>query len=101
MNIYQPEKDIVLAEILGEYLLVSLKNGERKRPDIRQINPTGAFIWKMFEQGNELRDIVKALREAYDLYDEAETEKDVFLFAEALCNAGYLRKTVMDENGGN
>lgn len=94
MNNYIVDNNTVITEIMGQYILVALKTADRKRPCIRQLNSTGAFIWKMLEQKKRMPEIVDAVCSRFDLNDTSKVEQDLRLFMKSLCDAGYL---IMDE----
>jgi len=71
------KSDYMLREIAGTWLVVPLGNRVVDFNGLITLSETGAFLWKLLQDGKENRDdLVKALLEEYDV-DRATAEADV------------------------
>lgn len=59
--------------------------GER----VFSLNETGAFMWRLLEQGATKEELLAALRQEYEV-DEAEARADIDAFLESLESMGVL-----------
>jgi hypothetical protein len=61
---------------------------------IRVINTTGLFIWKLCDNKNDLPTIVAALKEAFDGIPESEIETQVNDFLDDMKANGFIGKII-------
>ena len=87
---YHVRKEITLASVCGEYLLIATEKARKECPRVRLINETGARIWKMLEEESSLTDIIEEFREEYPETDKEQLRKDAERFIQCLAQAGYL-----------
>ena len=98
MIIYQCRPGIVLTEICGEYLLVAPQNLRYTCPYLKQINETGAFIWKNLMSGCSIEQLTNMLFDTYDLPDKETAKKEIDRYVKLLDENNYLvYKNVINE----
>ena len=90
MNNYQIHKDIVLEKICGTWMLVALASAQKDVPYTRQINETGAFIWKQLNEGSDLSTIKERLRQEYPNADPELINADVDSYIALLKKNRYI-----------
>ena len=78
----------VLKEIAGNNIVVEV-GGKVNFNGMITLNDTGAFLWKMLENGSEKEALTTALLDEYDVSPEKANE-DVALFIQKLEDAGVL-----------
>jgi hypothetical protein len=61
---------------------------------IRVLNATGLFIWKLCDGRHELPEMVAAMREAFDKVPEDEVTSQVTQFVEEMASSGFLGTVV-------
>lgn len=83
------EKDFVLREIAGEYIIVPTGNTALAFNGLITVNEVGLFLWKILEQGTTKEELLAKLMEEYDV-DEETADKDITEFLEELKNGGIL-----------
>ena len=66
----------IIREIAGMYVVVPTGREAMDFNGLMTINETAAFIWNIFKNGAEKREVVDAILEEYDV-DRASAEKDV------------------------
>ncbi len=81
---------IALVEIHGVSLLVADKEGRRTCPYVRQLNEIGAFIWKRIKEEKDCPEIVRSLRQEFDIPADCDLEADVEGFLQSLRESHYL-----------
>ncbi|TRZ95965.1 PqqD family protein [bacterium] len=84
-NKINPSSDIVLREEGEEAFLFNPASN-----NIKVLNNTGAFIWKLCDGKHSRDDIVNALTEEFNVPSQEEAEKDLAKFLETLQNGGFI-----------
>ena len=69
-------KDYLLREAAGEYLLIPLIDGQSQFNSIIKMNETGAFIWKGLEKGHTAEKIAADMAQEYNV-EPKQAECDV------------------------
>ncbi len=59
-----------LREVAGEYMVVSTGTEENSFNGVIMLNATGAFLWKLLENGAERDELIAKVLEEYEV-DEA------------------------------
>lgn len=81
---------VELLEIHGAYLLVADKAARKARCRyVRQINETGAFIWRLLAAGGSPEEAAAAIRREYDA-DDVDITAEVEAFIALLAKRRYL-----------
>ncbi len=75
-----------LRSVAGENMVVSVGNDPDAFKGVIMLNDTGAFLWKLLENGSEKDEMVKALITEYDI-DEETAVKAADSFIEQVTTA--------------
>ncbi len=75
-----------LRTVAGENMVVSAANDPDAFKGVIMLNDTGAFLWKLLENGSEKDEMVKALIAEYDI-DEETASKAADSFIEQVTTA--------------
>jgi len=74
------KNNFLLREIAGEFLLIPLGDSSKQFNSIITMNETGAFIWRLLENGMPVQEIAEALTKDYDVsLDKAVSDTDKFI----------------------
>lgn len=80
----------VLREVAGSFIVVAVGEAVKSFNGIINLNETGAFLWKILENGAERQDLIAKLLEEYDV-DEKTASKDVDIFINKLTEAKLVK----------
>ncbi len=83
------KNDFILKKIAGSYVVVPVRQQAVDFSGIIKLSDTGAFLWKLLEDGADREELVAKLLDEY-LVDEAKAEADVDRFIERLNEVGLL-----------
>ncbi len=83
------KKGLLLKEVAGNYIVVAVGNAVKLLSGAVTLNETGAFLWKMLENGAEKQELISALLGNYNV-DKNTAESDVNAFIEKLEKANLL-----------
>lgn len=90
------EKDFVLREIAGEYVIVPTGKTVLEFNGLITVNEAGVLIWKLLQKGVSFDEIVEEILREYDV-EESVVREDVLDFLDQLEKGGIL-VTDCDEN---
>lgn len=90
------EKDFVLREIAGEYVIVPTGKTVLEFNGLITVNEVGVLIWKLLQKGVSFDEIVEEILREYDV-EESVVREDVLDFLDQLEKGGIL-VTDCDEN---
>ena len=76
-KIYQKDPNIVSREILGETILVPIRQNVGDMESIYTLNETGALVWSLLDGELSLEEIRNQLVDKYDV-DEEDAAHDIF-----------------------
>ena len=79
----------ILRSVAGSNIVVAVGDEAASFDGIRTINETGAFLWKVIEQGTTQDALVDALVEEYEV-DRETAKEDVSEFVNLLINNGLI-----------
>ena len=82
-------KEFILREIAGEYILVPIGNTPLTFNGLITVNEVGAFIWNNIEKSSSEEDLLKLILDEYDVEEESAKE-DLFGFLGKLREAEIL-----------
>lgn len=82
-DVMKIEKEFVLREIAGEYILVPVGSTALELNGLITVNEVGVFIWKLLQNDVTLDDIVQAVLNEYDV-EESVARKDAADFLAVL-----------------
>ena len=80
----------LLREVTGNYLIMPLK-GELNFKKLMTLNETGAFLWRLLEQGATREMLLERMQEEYEV-DEQTASRDLDIFLEKLRSTGALHE---------
>lgn len=83
------KKDFLLKTIAGKSVVIPVRQQAVDFSGIIKLSDTGAFLWKILEQGAEKDELVAKLLDKY-LVDEETAAADVDRFINKLNEAGLL-----------
>lgn len=83
-------KEFVLREIAGDYILVPVGDTALEFNGLITLNEVGAFLWGKLQQDVELEQLVDAVLDEYDIDKETAT-RDAEEFVENLKKAGIIK----------
>lgn len=84
------KEGFILREVAGNSIVVAVGNAVKEFNGVINLNQTGAFLWKILQDGAEKEDLVKALLNEYEV-DEQTAKKDVDLFIGRLEQANLIK----------
>lgn len=84
------EKDFVLREIAGEYIIVPTGNTALNFNGLITVNEVGLFLWKILEKGTTEEELLAKTLEEYEI-DEETAKRDITEFLEELKSGGILK----------
>ena len=79
----------VLREVAGQAMVIATGEASKNFHGMIKLNSTGKEIWQGLQAGLSEAEIVKGIREKYDV-EEAKAEADVKDFVEKMKEAGFL-----------
>lgn len=83
------QKDFILREIAGDFVLVPTGNTAMEFNGLIAINEIGAFLWKNLQSEITREQLVQKVLEEYEI-DSETVKKDVDEFLSKLVNAGIV-----------
>ena len=83
------EKDFVLREIAGDYIIIPTGKTVLKFNGLITVNEVGVSIWKMLQEGVTLEQLVQGILDEYDV-DEKTAREDIQEFLDQLDKGGIL-----------
>lgn len=83
------KENFVLKEIAGSYMVVPVRTRAVDFSGIIKLSESGAFLWKILENGADREELVKALLDEYAV-DEATASADVDRFVSKLNEADLI-----------
>ena len=90
MMVYRRRKGVILAKICGEYLLVASREAREYCPYVNQVNETAALLWELLEKGAGMDELMKRLRERYEMPEDEAARRQVEDFLNILVKNGYV-----------
>lgn len=79
----------MLRQVAGNYIVIGVGAEAVDFNGMVTINETGAFLWKILENGADKEDLLSALMDEYDV-DEASAKKDITEFLQKLYDGKLL-----------
>lgn len=77
------EKEFILREIAGEYIIVPVGQAALEFNGMITLNETGAFLWKQLLNDVTKEQLLEAMRKEYDVSEE-EAGNDIEEFLQIL-----------------
>ena len=86
---YSLRSDVVLVTVLDESMLVTVNEMRGGVENMRSVNETGAYFWRLMEKGLSVEKIVAQAMRDYGIAEDVA--RPAFTrFLNDLCTAGYL-----------
>lgn len=82
------KEGFLLRETAGRFIVLPL-GGELDLGSLITLNETGAFLWRLLEEGKSRKELLEALLEDYDVTQE-RAEKDLDALLAKMEAAGLL-----------
>ncbi|MFQ7291541.1 MAG: PqqD family protein [Monoglobales bacterium] len=74
------KKGFMLRQTAGRNIVVAVGQASEEFNGLITLNETGAFLWKMLQEGTTYEDMLKALLDEYDVSEaDAKAGMDAFL----------------------
>lgn len=86
---YRLLPDVVLKSVCGEYLLVAAGSSRSRVGDLRPVNGTGAYFWRLLEQGMPAGEIVSRAERDFGI-SPGLARRAFSVFFRELARIGYL-----------
>ena len=83
------EKEFVLREIAGDYIIIPTGKTVLKFNGLITVNEVGASLWKMLQEEATMDELVQGILEEYDV-DEATAREDIHAALDCLDKGGVL-----------
>ena len=80
----------LLREVAGNYIVVAVGEAVKEFNGVINLNETGAFLWKILQEGATEEQLLNALLEEYEVEKEL-AEKDVKAFVAKLTEAKLIK----------
>ena len=87
---YQTRPGVVLAEIAGEFLLVSPVALWDTCPYMTQLNESSAFLWRLLERGATADELAAAASQAYELDSPEDAVEGIRGFLREMIDMNYV-----------
>ena len=85
------KEGFMLREVAGSYVVVAVGKRSEQFNGMVNLNETGAFLWKLVEQGASRDELLNSLLEAYEVERE-KAEKDVDKFISVLQQNNFVEE---------
>lgn len=82
-------EDYIIRQIAGEYIVVPTGKAAVKLNGLINLNETGAFLWKLLQEGASKEELLSGLLSEYDA-DEETAKADLEEFLDRLSAEGIL-----------
>ncbi len=79
----------ILREVAGSFIVVAVGEAVKDFNGVINLNETGAFLWKLLQDGNDEQGLTKALLDEYDV-EESVANTDAKNFIAKLTEAGLV-----------
>lgn len=74
------KEGFMLKQVCDEYMIVPVGAASVDFKSVIRLNETGAFLWKLLENGAEKADMLKDILDEYDVSEEiASADIDAFI----------------------
>lgn len=85
------KEGFMLREVAGSYVVVAVGKRSEQFNGMVNLNETGAFLWKLVEQGASRDELLNSLLEAYEVERE-KAEQDVDKFISVLQQNDFVEE---------
>lgn len=88
-------KEFVLREIAGDYIIIPIGSTALEFHGLITVNEVGVTLWKMLQEEVTMEDLVQGVLTEYDVEEEIARE-DIREFLDTLISGGILTKEEKD-----
>ena len=81
----------MLRNVAGKNIVVAVGDAAVDFDGLISLNETGAFLWKILENGADYDTLLTRFLEEYDI-DEATAKRDIDAFIKRALDEGFLEK---------
>lgn len=85
------KEGFMLREVAGSYVVVAVGKRSEQFNGMVNLNETGAFLWKLVEQGTSRDELLNSLLETYEVERE-KAEQDVDKFISVLQQNNFVEE---------
>ena len=85
------KEGFMLREVAGSYVVVAVGKRSEQFNGMVNMNETGAFLWKLVEQGASRDELLNSLLETYEVERE-KAEQDVDKFISVLQQNNFVEE---------
>ncbi len=89
------EKEFVLREIAGDYIIIPTGSTVLEFNGLITVNEVGVTLWKMLQEDVTMEQLIQGVLNEYDV-EEAVAKEDIREFLETLSKGGILKKDEKD-----
>ena len=89
MDMMKVDKEFILREIAGEYVIIPTGNTVLSFNGLISVNEVGAFLWNMLQKDVTVDELVTGVLEEYDV-DEETAREDIQAFLDVLVEGDIL-----------
>ena len=79
----------MLRNVAGKNIVVAVGEASMDFDGLISLNETGAFLWKILEDGADYETLLNKLLDEYDI-DEATAKRDIDAFIKRASDEGFL-----------
>lgn len=83
------KKGFMLRQTAGRNIVVAVGQASEEFNGLITLNETGAFLWKMLQEGTTYEDMLKALLDEYDV-SEADAKAGIDAFLKSVRDAELI-----------
>lgn len=84
------KEGFIIREVAGSFIVVAVGSAVKEFNGIINLNETGAFLWKILENGATKEELLEKLLEEYDV-DEKTARADIDAFIKKLQEAELVK----------
>ena len=81
----------MLKEVAGTSIVIAVGEKSADFSGVVTLNPVGAFLWRLLEEGTDTAGLLRAVLETYDV-DEATAKADIAAFLNKARTHGFLEE---------
>lgn len=89
MDMMKVDKEFILREIAGEYVIIPTGKTVLSFNGLISVNEVGAFLWNMLQKDVTVDELVTGVLEEYDV-DEETAREDIQAFLDVLVEGDIL-----------
>lgn len=89
MTDYIVRENIVLKELVGEFVLIPVGEAVEAFPAMKGLNESAAFVWKHLAEGLPTAEILSLVTRQYEV-DPADAEEPLQRILQEMAELGYI-----------